>query len=148
MCISMKIHEESHHLPYTIGQMFDLVVNIERYPEFLPGYLCARIRGRGGKTLYVDQMVGIGGIRWRFSSVATTERPVSIIIRSTDSPFRHLEIDWRFTASLTDCRVAFRLTYELNSRILDAILGRWFDAIAERIVSAFLKEADRLYGAS
>jgi coenzyme Q-binding protein COQ10 len=57
----MKVHEESHRLPYTAVQMFDFVVNVERYPEFLPGYLWAGIRGRSGDTLYVDQAVGFRG---------------------------------------------------------------------------------------
>lgn len=142
----MKVHEESHRLPYTAVQMFDFVVNVERYPEFLPGYLWAGIRGRSGDTLYVDQAVGFRGIRWRFGSVATINRPERITIRSMDSPFRCLEIDWRFTTLPAGCHVAFRLTYEFNSRILDTVIGGWFDAIAERIVTAFLEQAHRVYG--
>lgn len=141
----MKVHEESHHSPYTTAQMFDLIVDVERYPEFLPGYLWAGIRGRSGDTLYVDQAVGLRGIRWRFGSIATLKRPERITIRSTDSPFRCLEIDWRFTTLPAGCQVAFCLTYEFNSRSLDTLTGRWFDAIAERMVTAFLERAHRLY---
>lgn len=141
----MKIHEENHRVPFTAEQMFGLVVDVERYPEFLPGYLDASIRTRSGNTLYVAQKVGVGGICWRFGSVATVKRPETLVIRSTEPPFRHLEIHWRFAPLPTGCRVAFRLAYELDSKLLDAAIGPWFDSLAGWIVSAFLKESHRRF---
>jgi coenzyme Q-binding protein COQ10 len=134
-------YEESHRLPLRPEQLFDLVADIERYPDFLPEYRASHIRRREGDTLYVDQTVGLAGFELAFQSIATLERPGRITIRARDHLFRRFQIDWRFDAAPGGCLLSFRMSYKLGSRMLEGIAGRWLDRAAKRIVAAFMERA-------
>jgi coenzyme Q-binding protein COQ10 len=138
-------YEEFHHLPFPPEQLFDLVADVERYPEFLPEYRASHIRRREGDTLYVDQRVGLGGFELVFQSVALLERPARITIRSRDHLFRQFEVEWRFASAPDGCRLAFRMNYRLGSRLLEGMVGRWLDRAAKRTVAAFVERARALF---
>lgn len=141
----MPGYEESHRLPFSPEQLFDLVADIERYPDFLPEYRASRIRRREGDTVYVDQTVGLDGFELAFQSVTTLERPGRIIIRSRGHLFRQLQIEWRFDPVPGGCLLSFRMSYKLGSRMLEAVAGRWLDRAAKRAVATFMERARTLF---
>ncbi len=127
--------------------MFDLVADIERYPDFVPGYVRARVIDRRDETLLVDQIVGLMGVHYGFRSVATLGRPERLRVRSSDRPFRHLEIDWRFTPRSSDrAHVELVLRYELRRGMVRRLGGLWLQPMARRILQAFLDRARAVYG--
>ena len=87
---------ERVHLKYTAAQLFDLVADVERYPEFLPWVIAARIYRSHGQTLWVDMTIAKGFIRKRFSTIALLDRPHRITINSHDPLFERFEQKWIF----------------------------------------------------
>ena len=144
----MPHYERTRVLPYSPDQMFDLVADVERYPEFVPGYQEVRIREHGENRLVVDQRVRFGPKPAQFSSVASLERPTRIFIRSTDSPFADLEVDWHFHAQEEGCRVDFRAGYALSAPLFNGVLEKWFADHSDRILTAFVHRARSVYGPS
>ena len=125
-------------------QMFDLVADVERYPEFGPLCQALRIKRRspgtgGGEVLLAEMEVGFKAIRERFLSRVTLDRPrMKILVEYVDGPFSHLENSWVFTE--TDegqCRVDFFIAYEFRNRALATLMGSMFDAAFRKFASAF-----------
>ena len=94
----MSQHRVSRLLPYTCQQLYMLVLDIERYPEFVPGYRQARIVRHEVNALEVEQAVGFGPLGFRFRSRATYTAPSYIEVLASDGPFRRLEVRWEFAA--------------------------------------------------
>ncbi len=144
----MPTHSEKRFLPYSPEQIFDLVVDIERYPEFLPWCVGARIRSRAENEVVADLMIGIKIIRERYTSRVKYERPGRIDVNyERDGPFRHLTNRWILTAVEGGCEVDFFLDFEFKSRILQRLIGLLFQEAVRRMVGAFENRAGRLYGA-
>ena len=138
----MPTYRETRVLPYPVERLFDLIANVERYPEFLPWWHAARVRRRDGNTEYVDQVVGPAIAHFRFASTTVLERPDRIKTTSTERPFRRLEIRWSFApAPQGGCRATFAVDYELRSIALQKVVGVIFDAAVRRVVSAFEQRA-------
>ena len=133
----MGSHAETHALAHPCESLFDLVADIERYPEFMPGYVSARIRSRQGMKLVVDQRLGLAGFQRGFTSVATLERPHRITIRSSQAPFRHLDIDWLFRHRDRGCEVSIRISYEFSIPLLGTFARSWLEQMPSRILRAF-----------
>ena len=128
--------------------MFDLVADVESYPDFLPWVAEAGIIRRADKRVWVDLTIGTGFIRRRFASVAELERPKRIDIVSHDRLFDYFEQSWLFEpaadgGAIVGCRVAVRL----RSRLLQAVMGAQFDQAASVLVDAFRRRARQIYGA-
>ena len=87
----MSAYAERLHLPYAAPQLFDLVANVERYPEFMPWVIEACIRHRRDHTIAVEMTVGVGSLRKRFSMIATRDRPHRVNITSCESMFDRFE---------------------------------------------------------
>ena len=138
-----------HH---SADQMFDLVADVERYPEFVP--LCVRHAIRAPATraeteiLMTDMTVACGFYRESFTSRVTLDRANGcILVESTDGPLRQLRTRWTFQSRSDDsCDVGFHLHYELASRALALLMGAVFDAAFGRFVQAFERRADIVYG--
>ena len=107
---------QSAVLPYAPDLMFDMVADVERYPEFLHEYRAVHIRSRAGDTLQVDQVIGFAGIELTLSAEAKLLRPQSIIVRSSQLLLGDLEIRWDFEPSGTGTRVAFQMALSPPSR--------------------------------
>jgi coenzyme Q-binding protein COQ10 len=144
----MKVHHERRILPYTPEQVFDLVAAIDRYPEFLPWCMAARIRERKSDELTADLVIGFKMIRERFTSRVLFQRPNRIDVDYVDGPMRHLENHWVFTPHPEGCEVDFRVAFEFRSRMLEALIGALFYEAIRRMVAAFDKRARQLYGAN
>jgi coenzyme Q-binding protein COQ10 len=134
-------------LAYAPAQLFDLAADIERYPEFLPGYFATRVTKREGNVYFSDQVVGFGTFRKRFGSKTELSYPGRIDVTSGDRLFRRFNITWYFDALPGGgCRVTLDVDLELRSRLVQDIFSRSVDRIADSAMSAFKARADRLYG--
>jgi coenzyme Q-binding protein COQ10 len=143
----MPTHAEQRILPYTPEQLFDLVADVERYPEFLPWCLGARVRKREGDTITADLLIGFRMVRERFTSKVTLERPGRIDVAYSEGPFRYLNNHWLFE-KMPDggCRIDFFVDFEFRSALLQKIIGVLFNEAVRRMVAAFEARARQLYG--
>jgi coenzyme Q-binding protein COQ10 len=135
------------------AEMFDLVADVERYPEFVPLCNGLRVRSRkseadGRETLIADMTVGYKLIRETFTSRVTLDRPrLEVRVEYIDGPFSRLENVWTFkdVAEGEGSRVSFFIDYEFRSRTLGALMGSVFDAAFRKFAGAFERRADIVY---
>jgi coenzyme Q-binding protein COQ10 len=139
---------------HSADQMFDLVADVERYPEFVPLCKALKIRQRtakpdGTEVIVADMTVSFKLIREAFTSRVTLDRANhKIVVEYLQGPFSNLENRWTFEAkSDADCDVGFFLSYEFKSRMLGMLMGTMFDTAFQRFSAAFEKRADQIYGA-
>jgi coenzyme Q-binding protein COQ10 len=144
---------ETHRpVPHTPEQMFDLVADVERYPEFLPlcsGLVVRSRKDRDGKTLLVaDMTVGYKAIHETFTTQVLLNRPEHAIdVQYIDGPFKYLDNRWRFQpAADGGCTIDFFIDYEFKSRILGALMGSMFDRAFRMFTEAFETRAAKIYG--
>jgi len=142
----MPRHAESRFLPYTPDQMFDLVADVERYPEFLPWCVGLRVRERAENVILADLMVGFKMLREKFTSRVTLQRPSRIDVVYIEGPFRHLENRWTFLPQPGGTMVEFFIDFEFRSRMLRVVMEPLFHEAVRRMVSAFETRAAKLYG--
>jgi coenzyme Q-binding protein COQ10 len=144
----MAKHAEQRLLPYTPAQLFDLVADIERYPEFLPWCVGARIRSREGNQIKADLAIGFKMYRERFTSVVDLAPPGRIDVTYTDGPFRYLDNHWKFEAGPNGgCILDFYVDFEFKSMLLQRVIEVLFHEAVRRMVAAFESRARQLYGA-
>lgn len=148
----MHRHAETRILPYTPKQLFDLVADIGRYPEFLPWCLAARITGREGDVVWADLVVGKGPFRESFTSKVTLTDgegagPPKIDVEYVKGPMRRMVNHWAFRPADGGTELAFTVEFEFRSGLLDRVMGALFDDIVRRMVGAFERRARALYGA-
>jgi coenzyme Q-binding protein COQ10 len=133
--------------------MFDLVADVERYPEFVPLCSALKIRQRmpkpdGTEVLVADMTVSFKLVKESFTSRVTLDRAnLKILVEYLQGPFSNLENRWTFEPKGDDvCDVGFFLAYEFKSRMLALLMGSMFDAAFARFSTAFEKRADAVYG--
>ena len=144
----MPTHAEKRVVPYTCEQMFELVADVERYPQFLPWCLACRIRQQLGPNRFVaDLMIGFKVFREKFTSEVTLTRPDRIDVAYRNGPFRYLNNHWNFkTDDSGRCIIDFYIDFEFHSKTLQALIGKLFNEAVQRMVNAFEKRAGQLYG--
>ena len=148
----MPTHAEKRELPYSADQMYDLIADVGAYPEFLPWCAAARVRSRrpeGDEVIMdADLVISFKLFRERFGSrVALKPGTKQIDVSYLDGPFRYLNNKWTFRPlTETSCEVDFFVDFEFKSRTLQAIIGVVFNEAMQRIVRAFEKRAEALYG--
>jgi coenzyme Q-binding protein COQ10 len=143
----MPTHAERRRLPYSPQQLFDLVADVERYPEFLPWCVGARVRERRNNTITADLLIGYRMVRERFTSRIVLDRPGHIDVSYSEGPFRYLDNHWEFEPEADGgCTIDFYVDFEFRSRVLQKIIGVLFNEAVRRMVSAFETRARRLYG--
>lgn len=136
--------------------MFDLVADVERYPEFVPLCRALKLRrrekaGEGIEVLTADMTVAYKLIQETFTSRVTLDRPkLEIRVEYLSGPFSHLDNRWVFRPlGERECEVEFYIAYEFKSRTLGLVMGAVFDAAFRRFAEAFERRADRVFaGAS
>ena len=149
----MPKRSETRKLPYSARQMYDLVADVERYPQFLPWNSAARIRSRaqrpdGAEVIEADLVISFKVFRERFGSRVTLwpdERRIDT--EYLDGPFKYLKSGWSF-ADLPhgSCKVDFFVDFEFRNVILQKVIGVVFDEAMRRVVRAFEARAEALYG--
>ena len=143
----MPTHAEHRKLPYTAEQLFDLVADVERYPEFLPWCLGARVRERRDNVITADLLIGFRMVRERFTSRVVLGRPGRIDVSYAEGPFRYLNNHWQFIPQEDGgCLIDFYVDFEFRSRLLQKIIEVLFHEAVKRMVGAFEGRAQKLYG--
>ena len=143
----MPIHKEERLLSYNAEQIFDLVIAVDRYPEFLPWCLSANIIKEVDQTFDADLVIGFKMFRQRFISRVTSRRPDWIEVIPISGPFKRMNNSWRFkTQSEDTCMIDFYVDFEFRSRLLNKLMGALFQEAVRRMVGAFEKRAFEIYG--
>jgi len=148
----MPQFEKIHPVQHEASNMFDLVADIERYPEFVP--LCQSLdvtserEKSGRKVLLANMSVGYKSIRETFTCQVVLNREANEIVASyIDGPFKYLENKWYFeTTGEGRCDIHFKLDYEFKSRALALLMGSMFDRAFAKFTQAFEERANELYG--
>lgn len=141
----MPTHAEKRVLPYTDEQLFDMVADVRRYPEFLPWCVGARIVSRTENELVADLTIGFKMFRETFRSNVTLERPHHVHVRYLTGPFRYLNNHWRFRPVANGTEVDFFVDFEFKSRLLQAVIGTVFNEAVRLMVRSFERRAANLY---
>ncbi|MFM2042206.1 MAG: hypothetical protein RLY86_782 [Pseudomonadota bacterium] len=143
----MPTHAEKRVLPYTPDQLYRLVADVERYPEFLPWAVACRIRRRDGAVVWADLVIGFKMIRERFTSKVTLdEGGRRIHVEYVEGPFHYLNNHWNFLPHEDGCLVDFHVDFEFRNKVLQKIIGALFNEAVRRMVAAFEGRARQLYG--
>jgi len=151
----MPRFSSKRRVQHSADQMFDLVADVERYPEFVPLCQSLKIRQRtpgndGTEVVVADMTVSFKLVRETFTSKVTLDRPnLKILVEYLRGPFSNLENRWTFEPkSDRTCDVGFFIAYEFKSRMLAMLMGAMFDTAFQRFAQAFEKRADVVYGKS
>jgi coenzyme Q-binding protein COQ10 len=150
----MPSFSNKRRVQHKASEMFDLVADVERYPEFVPLCQSLRVRRRssgenGAEVLLCDMAVGYRAIREKFTSRVTLDRAqLKVLVEYVEGPFSYLENTWNFhdEAEPPDSRIEFFISYEFRSRILAGLMGSMFDTAFRRFAQAFETRADAVYG--
>ena len=149
----MPKFSSKRRVSHSATQMFDLVADVERYPEFVPLCKSLKIRQRtpqsdGTEIVIADMTVSFKLVREAFTSRVTLDRAnLKILVEYLKGPFSNLENRWTFEPKAENaCDVGFYLAYEFKSRMLAMIMGTMFDTAFQRFAAAFEKRADVIYG--
>ena len=142
-------HSETRHLPYPPNQLFDLVADVPRYPEFLPWVAAVRVRSDSETEMVADLVVGFKALREHFTSKVNKERPSRIDVDYLDGPLKYLHNEWRFEPTADGgTNLCFSVDFAFRSRIFEALAGQMFDRALRRMTRAFEERAAALYGIS
>lgn len=146
----MKTIHKSVLLSHSAHEMFALVTDIERYPEFLPWCDQGEVLESNDDGMLARVGMAISGLRQSFTTRNTHESDRKVLMALVDGPFSQLDGTWTFTplgdGTLRACKVEFTLSYGFSSSALAALVGPVFDKIASNLVDAFVKRADQVYG--
>ena len=143
----MALIQRSVLVEYRAEDMYALVHDVERYPEFLPWCSGAQVEQQDEGGVHARVGIDFRGIRQHFTTHNTVHPPSLIEMKLVSGPFRQLDGSWRFKP-LGDqaCKVEFQLRYEFSSKLLEKLVGPVFHFIASSLVDAFVKRAAQLYG--
>jgi coenzyme Q-binding protein COQ10 len=149
----MPTFSNKRRVPHSAAEMFDLVADVERYPEFVPLCKSLKIRQRtakpdGTEIIVADMAVSFKVVREGFTSKVTLDRShLKILVEYLQGPFSSLENRWTFEPKADGtCDVGFFIAYEFKSRMLAMLMGSMFDTAFQRLAAAFEKRADAIYG--
>ncbi|GER01447.1 ubiquinone-binding protein [Iodidimonas gelatinilytica] len=143
----MPHHEERKYLPYSPEQMFNLVANVEAYPEFLPWLVSARVYDRRENSFQADLIVGFKVFKERFTSRVTLDNPRHVRVDYIKGPLRYLHNDWTFhDVEDGGCAIDFCVDFEFKSHLFERLAGAVFTEAVSRMVRAFEQRADKIYG--
>lgn len=147
----MPSFRTTRRVPFTPRQMFDLVADVERYPEFLP--LCeeltllSRDDSKGAPVLVARMVAGYKAIREQFTTRVTLyPNEPKVAVEYLDGPFEHLENSWSFRPISGGCEIDFYIDYEFRSRLLGLLVGAMFDKAFRKFAEAFEMRARQVYG--
>ncbi|MBL8639788.1 MAG: type II toxin-antitoxin system RatA family toxin [Alphaproteobacteria bacterium] len=142
----MPLHSEQKILHHSADQMYHLVMDVEKYPDFLPWCLGCEIISRDNTTMVADLLIGYKLYREKFTSKVTTPEPHVIYVEYIRGPLKYLHNQWKFTKINDEkCMVDFYVDFEFKNPFFEKFMGLFFDEIVRRMVQAFVKRADEIY---
>jgi coenzyme Q-binding protein COQ10 len=140
---------ETRTLPYSAEQMFDLVADVARYPEFLPWVIATRVRSNSETEMVADMLVGFKALREKFASKVIKDRPGRLEVIYLDGPMRDLDNVWHFRPMPGGgCELDFCVDFTFKNMMFEMLAGQYFDRAFRKMVAAFETRADELYGNS
>ena len=140
---------EVRDLPWSAEQMFDLVADVKRYPEFLPWVVATRIRSDGEHEMVADMLVGFKALREKFTSRVVKDRPHRLEVIYVDGPMKDLDNIWRFVPRADGgCEIDFCVDFTFKNKMFEMLAGQYFDRAFRKLVAAFETRANELYGSS
>jgi coenzyme Q-binding protein COQ10 len=143
----MPSHIDSKRLPYSAHQLFDLVADIGRYPEFLPWVVGARVKTISPVQVTADLIVGFKMFRETFTSKVALDRPNLIHVDYVSGPLKYLHNHWRFEPhSDGSTTIHFEVDFAFQNRLFETMVGALFSEAVRRMIGAFEKRAEALYG--
>lgn len=126
--------------------MYELVVDVSRYPEFLPWVAAVRIRSNSDEEVLADLVVGFKALKETFSSLVLKTPKSKVVVEYLDGPMRHLHNQWLFEETDNGCIVDFTVDFAFSNRIFEALAGQYFNTAIRKMTDAFVKRAEVLYG--
>ena len=143
----MHYVERSVLVPHSASQMFDLVADVEKYPDFMPWCGGASVSARDEKGMQASITISLAGIKQTFTTRNTHEYPTCIELELVDGPFSVLKGKWQFLALSEDaCKVLFTLNYAFSNRALETLVGPIFNRIATSFIDSFTQRAQVCFG--
>ncbi len=148
----MPSFSETRILPYSPQQLFALVVDIEKYPEFLPWCRAARVISRAADGSFLGELIiSFSHLTERYTSRVTGLPPEAnkegtIEVSLVSGPFSHLSNHWRFVPHSQGTELHFAVDFAFKSRLLNSLMGGMFTSASEKMVAAFTSRAEALYG--
>jgi coenzyme Q-binding protein COQ10 len=146
----MPLHQETRVLPYTAEQMYAVVADVERYPEFLPWCQKLIVKKRekddGIEFITAEMFIAYPPLRERYiSRVRLDPNRQTIEARHVEGPFQRLDTRWRFVPLARGCEVHFLIDFAFKSVMLSALANVAFGFVASRMAEAFVHRAEKLY---
>ncbi|MBM09555.1 MAG: ubiquinone-binding protein [Magnetovibrio sp.] len=151
----MPIHSEKRVLPYAPEELFNLVKDIEKYPEFLPWciglWVHEREEGEMGEILSAKMEIGFKIFRERFTCrvlaiPSSKDVPHRIDVSYVDGPFKYLKNHWVFNRTNIGTEIDFLVDFEFRTKIMEKIIGMVFTEAVQKMVHAFERRANSIYG--
>lgn len=142
----MPTVQRKAHVPYSAEQMFDLVNDVDGYPQFLHWCRGARVNSRQGSTVEATVDIGVLGFQQSFRTRNTLKRPERIGIELVSGPFRRLRGEWRFAQTESGSDVSLTLAFEVTMSPFGAVFARVFEELAGSQMNAFIARAAKVYG--
>lgn len=143
----MHTVERSVLVPHSASQMFDLVADVEKYPQFMPWCGGAKVSARDAQGMQASITISLAGIKQTFTTRNIHRYPTSIALELVDGPFSALTGTWEFISLSEDaCKVLFKLNYEFSNRALETLVGPIFNRIAMSFIDSFTQRALVCYG--
>lgn len=143
----MPCHIEQQYSPYTPQQLFDMVSDVAKYPEFLPWCRAARILQRRENEFLGELVISFAHLTESYVSRVVLNAPHAIDVTLVRGPFEYLSNQWRFSpATQGGTMIDFQLDFKFRSKMLEKLIGGLFARATQKMVDAFQKRADALYG--
>ena len=143
----MPKHRESRILPYTSQQMFDLVIDVERYPEFLPWCQSCRIISQDSDFLIADLGIGYKGMSQTFRSRVNFTSPLEIKVDYLEGRLKYLKNTWNFEdIAPQQCKVDFFIDFSFGRGLLQFAIEAIFEKALSHMIHSFEQRANKVYG--
>ena len=143
----MTYYEVERDLEYSDKNIFDLICDIEKYPEFLPWCKNSNIYNKKDNEFYSDITVGFNLVNETFTSKVIFDYPQRVISTATSGPFQTMINKWSIKPlGKNKCQVSLKIEYEFKSIILKNLIGKFFEQATEKMITAFEKRAKYIYG--
>jgi coenzyme Q-binding protein COQ10 len=140
-------HSETRALPYSPEQMYALVTDVARYPEFLPWVTNIRVRSDSETEMVADMIVGFKAIKEVFTSRVKKSNPDTVFVEYIEGPLKYLHNDWTFKPDgKGGSLVNFTVDFAFKNRIFESLAGQYFDKALRKMTDAFVARAEVLYG--
>lgn len=143
----MPIINQQALVPYSAAQMYQLVNDYERYPEFVPGCVQGRTLSRNGNSLTAELVIAKAGIRQQFTTRNTMQENQEIKMQLQEGPFQFLHGEWQFEAlDERCCKISLKLEFEFSNPLIAMAFGKIFTHLTSKMIDAFKQRAKEVYG--